>query len=105
MTWKDLRRYSEEKQLHEQKIVDEKAKCTFSKDETNRLSRPKAKQNALSVRGNLSLAFTSICLISFTSFMDTSSCVGPNHSLMTGPYLSCNLDKRSKGQKQKAINT
>lgn len=70
-----------------------KYQYTFSKEETKTFDLPKAKWNALPINGNLSLAFMSISLIAATSFTDTRSCVGPNHSFTIGPYFSCNSDK------------
>lgn len=72
--------------------------CTLSKEEENRLDGPKASRKALPVRGNLSLAFKSISLISPGSFIDTRSWVGPNHSFTTDPYLLCDSDKRSENK-------
>jgi len=74
---------------------------TFSKEEAKILDLPKAKRNASPINGNLSLAFMSISLITATSFTDTTSWVGPNHSLTIGPYFSCNSAKHPTKRSKK----
>ena len=88
--WKGRKKKKKKPQAH-----------TSPKDETKRLDGPNAKRNALPVKGNLSSAFKSISLISAGSFIDTKSCVGPNHSLTTDPYFLCATDKTSEIQTDK----
>lgn len=77
---------------------------TFSKEEAKRLERPNANLNALPVKGNLSSAFTRISLRRAGSFTDTKSCMGPNHSLMTGPYFLWESYNISAEQKSLVIS-